>query len=185
MKINSSSFENFPLLSTDRLLLRNFHKDDLKFLYEIRSNNKIAGAMGVKRHCAVSETEKLIEDIEESFKAGTGINWVICLKDKKIPIGYVGVWKITQEHFKGEIGYALNSGYCNNGYMTEALREIIEFSFNELRLHRLEANIDSNNSNSINLLLRLKFKKEAFLREDYFINDKFHNSIIMSKLKNE
>jgi [ribosomal protein S5]-alanine N-acetyltransferase len=69
--------------------------------------------------------------------------------------------------------------------MTEALSQIIKFSFNELCLHRLEANVDPNNSNSLKLLMKLNFKKEAFLREDYFINGKFTNSIILSKLANE
>ena len=141
--------------------------------------------MGVKRHSSITETEELINDIDTSFKAKTGINWVICLKEKKTPIGYAGVWKIINEHFKGEIGYALNSNYCGNGYMTEALRQIIKFSFNELCLHRLEANVDPNNSNSLKLLMKFNFKKEAFLREDYFINGKFTNSIILSKLANE
>ena len=185
MKINNSFFEKFPLLSTDRLQLRRFHKNDTAFLYKIRSNKKMAESMGVKRHCTVSETESLLDDIDKTYKAQTGINWVICLKDTNTAIGNASVWKITAEHKKGEIGYALNSNYCGNGYMTEALMRIIDFSFNDLGLHRLEANVEPNNSNSIKLLEKLNFKQEAFLREDYFMNGKFYNSIILARLEND
>jgi [ribosomal protein S5]-alanine N-acetyltransferase len=183
--MNNSSFDKFPLLSTSRLQLRSFCRNDASFLYEIRSNKEIAESMGVKRHSTVSETESFINDIDWSFKAKTGINWVICLKDKNRAIGYAGVWKIAAEHCKGEIGYALNSNYCGNGYMIEALNRLIDFSFNELELHRLEANVDSQNYSSIKLLKKLNFKQEAVLRDDYFLNGKFHSSMIFSKLDND
>ncbi len=123
--------------------------------------------MGIRRHSSLSETEELLREIETSYSKKTAIWWVLSLKDKDIPVGYAVIWNISKENHKGELGYALKpDSYCK-GYMSEALKTIIDFAFNKLHLHRLEANINSNNTRSINLLKKLNFKRDAFLREDY------------------
>ncbi len=184
-EVGNTLFNDFPLLNTDRLTLRNFHSDDTPFLYKIRSDEKIAESAGIRRHCDLSETKKLMADIEKALNDGTGIEWVLCLKEDNTPVGYAGIWKITKEHNKGELGYALRQGYTGKGYMAEALKKILNFGFNKLKLHRLEANTDSKNTNSIKLLKKLGFKQEAFLRDDYFLNGKYSSSVIFSKLENE
>jgi [ribosomal protein S5]-alanine N-acetyltransferase len=185
MKINDTVFKNFPELETERLFLRSCDKNDTKFLYKIRSSRNYSESVIIKRHTSLSETEKLIGIIESSFKDKTGINWILSLKENYIPIGYACIWNIAYEHLKGEIGYTLIPEYYGNGFMTEAIKEIMNFSFNKLGLHKLEANVDSNNINSIKLLKTLNFKQDAFLREDYLFNDKFHDTVIYSKLERE
>jgi [ribosomal protein S5]-alanine N-acetyltransferase len=185
MKINESVFKIFPLLKTERLILRCFEKSDIKFLFDIRSNEFIAKAMGLERHKTLADSEELLNKVLDSYATKTGIDWVICLKKDKTPIGYAGIWRITSEHFKGEIGYAQNTEYCGNGYMREALAEIFDFGFDTLGLHRLEATVAPHNKNSIKILKKMNFKKEAYLREDYFSCGKFFDSIIFSLLVND
>lgn len=127
----------------------------------------------------------MFEDIHASYVNQSAIWWVLNFKDENIPIGYAGIWKISKEHFKGELGYALSPDYHSKGFMSEAIREIINFGFTNLNLHRLEANIEPENIRSINLLKKFNFKQDAFLREDYFYNGEYQNSIILSKLSYE
>ncbi|MCP4177693.1 MAG: GNAT family N-acetyltransferase [bacterium] len=182
MKINDSVFKTFPILETERLILRNFEKSDLQFLFDIRSNEFIAAAAGIEIHKTLAESEEFLDKVFDSFASKTGINWVISLKESNTPVGDVGIWRLVTEHFKGEIGYMQKTEYCGNGYMSEALSKVIDFGFNILGLHRLEATVSSHNKNSIKILNKMNFKQEAYFREDYFSNGKFFDSIIFSQL---
>ena len=175
----------FPLLKTERLSLRKFTENDLDFLYSLRSDKTVTDNAGIKIHESLSETEELLNKIISSYTTGGDIWWILCLKQDQTPIGDAGIWNIQKEHLKGELGYMLKPDYFRKGYMTEVLKVIIDFGFNKLSLHRLEAYIDSCNISSINLLKKFGFEQEAFLREDYIFNGNFRNSVIMSKLKSE
>ena len=67
--------------------------------------------------------------------------------------------------------------------MKEALLKIIDFGFDEMNLHSIEANINPGNAASAMLLESAGFIKEAYFKEDYFFNGAFHDTIIYSRLK--
>ena len=66
--------------------------------------------------------------------------------------------------------------------MSETMSTIVEFGFNELNLHSIEANINPSNNPSRKLLLNSGFKKEAYFRENYFHDGKYLDSEIYSLL---
>jgi ribosomal-protein-alanine N-acetyltransferase len=69
--------------------------------------------------------------------------------------------------------------------MSETLKILIDFGFNDLRIHSIEANVNPKNEKSVQLLEKLNFKKEAYFRENYFFNGKFVDSIIYSLLESD
>ena len=69
--------------------------------------------------------------------------------------------------------------------MTEALYQILEFGFNKLKLHRIEALTAEWNIPSIKTLGHFGFKSEGIMREDYFINGKNEDSVCYSLLSRE
>ena len=62
------------------------------------------------------------------------------------------------------LGYYVGARYANRGYMTEALQMTLKYAFEDLKLHRLEANIQPQNIASIALVRRAGFVKEGFSR---------------------
>lgn len=62
------------------------------------------------------------------------------------------------------LGYQLGSPYEGKGYMSEAMRLILDFAFGALKLHRLEANIQPTNAPSIRLVRRMGFRNEGTAR---------------------
>ena len=89
------------------------------------------------------------------------------------------------QHCRGEIGYALKPEYWGKGFMTEALKTIIDFGFHKMNLHSIEANVNPKNQKSKKLLKRLGFRKEAYFRENYLFEGKFLDSEIYSLLKKD
>lgn len=71
------------------------------------------------------------------------------------------------------------------GYMTEALKEVIDYGFGKLNLHRIQAMVDNSNTPSVRLLNRFGFTKEGTMREDYVVDGKNEDSDCYSLLLHE
>jgi RimJ/RimL family protein N-acetyltransferase len=138
----------------------------------------------------ISKEEYLIE--ENKYKGGYStynrsiVYFQLTYKaDNKI-IGAAGFHNWLDEHKRAEIGYALKDDhYKNKGLMNEALSFIINYGFEKMDLHRVEAYVGTNNVPSLKLMSKYKFVKEGLLREHYFINNVFEDSVVFSLLRDE
>ena len=183
--MNNSIFKNFPIIYTERLKLRKLKPEDAVEIFQIRSNIEIMRYIDRDKHESIKDSEALLEIDRVSYAVQTGINWGITLKNSDGLIGYVGFWRLVKEHFRAEVGYALNVVHWNKGIMSEALNGIIKCGFEQMNLHSIEANVNPDNTKSIRLLKRLGFKQEAYFRENYHFNGKFLDSIIFSLLESD
>jgi ribosomal-protein-alanine N-acetyltransferase len=64
--------------------------------------------------------------------------------------------------------------------MNEAMTAVINYGFDDLKLHSIEANVNPGNASSIRLLERSGFIREAYHRENYYYNGHFLDSAIYS-----
>ena len=130
LEIKKAAFKEFPEFESERLLFRKILPGDAKDIFLIRSNNEVMRFMDVPRHNSISDSEKLIHTVEESYKNETGINWAIIEKQSYGFIGYIGFIRIFPEHCRAEIGYALKHEYWGKGYMYEAINKLEELKDN-------------------------------------------------------
>ena len=84
-----------------------------------------------------------------------------------------------------EIGYALGRAYWNQGYMTEALTEVIRYSFENLRLHRVEAQHEVDNGASGAVMRKCGMKKEGTLRGRLYNKGKYVDVDLYSILRED
>ncbi len=181
--MNDSVFKVFPELETSRLVLRQFVRADSKDIYEIRSNRDVMEYMDMDPLKSIEGAEKLVVSVIDDFTSKKAITWAITQKENDDLIGYVSFWRLINEHYRTEIGYALSSEYWRNGFMKEALTESIKFAFEKSGLHSIERNVNPKNLLSIKVLEKLEFKKEAYFKENFFHNGKFLDSVIYSLLE--
>jgi len=177
------NFGDFPLLTTERLVLRHITTDDAHALLYIRSDEKVMEYIDSKRLGTIEETLELIKLIDDTFEQNNGITWGITLKDNDVITGTIGFWRIEKQHHRAEIGYLLHHDYWAKGIMTEAANAVLQFGFNELNLHSIEGNVNPSNADSIKLLERLGFVREAYFKENFYFDGKFLDSAIYSLLK--
>lgn len=85
----------------------------------------------------------------------------------------------------GSIGYWIGEPFARRGYMSAALRTLIPFAFNSLRLHRLEAACIPSNTASIGLLEKCGFKREGYAREYLCINGTWQDHLLYARLKDD
>lgn len=176
------NFTPFPVLYTDRLILRHINKNDSAALLKLRSDKRIM--QFIDRPCMTSEDEALefIKKIEESLKNNHGITWAVSLKTNAELIGTIGFWRIMHEHYRAEIGYMLSPDFHRQGVIQEAIKQALDYGFKTMNLHSVEANIKPGNIASAKLLEKNGFIKEAYLKENYYFNGKFLDSCVYSLL---
>ncbi len=185
MKINDAVFEVFPTLESERLLFRNYLKKDAKALFEIRSNEYVSKFMDTVYPKSIQDSEQRISMINSSFEEKSGITWAIIDKSSNQLIGDFGIWRLDRNNSRGEIGYVLSHEHWGKGFMKETLNTILNYAFNVLNLHSIEANVNPENDNSISLLTKFGFKQEAYFRENYYYNGRFLDSAIFCILKSD
>ena len=175
-------FDPFPTLSTERLILRQINLDDAEMLFSMRSSEKMMAFIQRPLAKTIEDATKLIESMQEGLEKKESIVWVMSLKNDPKMIGTIGFWRMTPEHFRAEVGYLLHENYWQQGIAYEALVKVLEYGFNVMNCHSIEANIDPKNTASQRLLEKAGFVKEAHFKEDYFWEGQFLDSAVYSKL---
>ncbi len=88
---------------------------------------------------------------------------LICLRDTGTLAGFVNLNEIVRGPYqRGSIGYGAFAPSAGKGYMTEGIKLLFRFAFDDLGLHRLEADIQPGNLQSQNLVKRLGFRYEGY-----------------------
>lgn len=100
-------------------------------------------------------------------------------------IGSMGYNDIDLTNKKAEIGYWLDKDYQGKGIMTDCVRAIIKYGFEELDLHRIEIKCASSNTKSKAVPERLGFTLEGTLRDSYRMNGVFCDTLIFGILRSE
>lgn len=176
------NFNPFPVIETERLILRRLHTGDAAEIFFLRSD---AGMMTYMDRASLQSHDEAIELIERLLKldmANEGINWGMTLKGNDRLIGTICLFHFTKEHYRGEIGYMLHPDFQGKGLMQETIAAILDYGFKQLKLHSIEANVNPENKASIKILERNNFVREAYFKENYFYEGKFLDSAIYSLL---
>jgi ribosomal-protein-alanine N-acetyltransferase len=93
----------------------------------------------------------------------TSISFFICLVADGAIIGAISLSQIFRSGFQNAyLGYYVGPPYAGQGHMTDALQLVLKYAFNDLKLHRLEANIQPSNVASIALVKRAGFRLEGY-----------------------
>lgn len=163
----------YPVLETERLLLRQLAPADAADLFEYFSQHKVMEYYDLETFKTLEDAQNIINYFNGEFEKGKGFRWALELKSEKKVIGTCGYHNWQREHFRAEIGYELNPKFWRNSYMKEAILPILIFGFESMRLHRVDAFIDPSNISSEKLLQSLNFKDEGTLRDYFFEKGKF------------
>jgi ribosomal-protein-alanine N-acetyltransferase len=177
------NFTPFPVIETERLLLRRITNDDVNEVFELRSNPE---TMKYIPRPLVKNNEEALEHIamiEEKIVTNVGINWGITLKGDNKLLGIIGYYRMQPENYRAEIGYMLSPHFHGKGIIPEAVNRLIKYGFDNLKLHSIEAVIDPENFASEKVLQKCGFIKEAHLKEAEFYEGIFLDKVIYSLLE--
>lgn len=101
-------------------------------------------------------------------------------------IGFVAIFKIEWNNQSGTLAIGIGDAqYRGKGYGQDALQLILRYAFNELNLHRVGLDVNSNNPQAIKAYEKAGFKHEGAMREAGFRDGHRYNRIIMGILRDE
>jgi len=83
----------------------------------------------------------------------------------------------------GSLGYWMGLPFVRHGYMSAAVRAVVLFGFETLRLHRLEAACIPSNAGSIKLLENTGFTREGYAREYLCIDGTWQDHLLYARLR--
>jgi ribosomal-protein-alanine N-acetyltransferase len=171
-------FAVHPRLETERLILRELTEADAESLFVVCSDPEWLRLWGSPVHKTVDDTRRMIGMLRRAHQEGSQLRWGICVRGAEQPIGAAGFFRIIPQHYRAEITYEQARSASGKGYMTEALRAIVRFGFEQLELHSIEAGIDPGHAASLRVAERLGFQREGYLKENYFFQGKFYDTIL-------
>jgi ribosomal-protein-alanine N-acetyltransferase len=172
----------FPLLKTERIVLREITDADLENIFLGLSNPEVIKYYGVSYN-SLESTKEQMTWFKELEKNETGIWWAICSRDNGTFYGAGGLNDLSKENKKAEIGLWLLPDYWGQRIMTEAMPLICNYGFNQLGLHRIEGFVESDNKNCKNAMAKLDFQLEGTMKDCEVKNGAFISLDIYAKLK--
>lgn len=179
------NFDPFPILITERLVLRQLELDDADEILFLRSNERVMKYIDRRKATTREEATEFIQMIQGLAKKNESVLWAICLKPGKKLIGTICIWNIDAENYRGEVGYVLHPEYYGKGIMHEAMVKVLNYGFHDLQLHAIEAHVNPANTDSIKLLERNNFVREAYFKEYYYFGGTFKDTAIYTLLTSE
>jgi len=172
----------FPILTTERLVLRELLPSDKERVFAMRSDPVVMQHVNRPLAMSVEDASALIDLIITTVAANDAVQWAITMKSDDTLIGLIGFWRIVKEHHIGELGYMLASEHWGKGYISEAIATVVPFGFRTLGFHRVEAITRPVNVASIRALEKNGFVQDGHFKENIFWNGAFHDSLHFAKL---
>jgi len=173
----------FPIIKTERLLLRQFKESDLENVYKGLSHPDIIKYYGVS-YPTLESTKDQMDFFAGLEKNETGIWWAVCSPGNKTFYGAGGLNSLNKEHRKAEIGFWLLTDFWGEGIMAEAMPLICNYGFENLGLHRIEGLVETNNINCKRAMAKLDFEHEGTMKDCEIKNGEFISLDIYAKIKN-
>lgn len=147
----------FPILTTERLILRKLTPTDEQVIFALRSNMEVNKYLDRPFCNSIEDARNFIDKINENINQNKAFYWAITLANKNILVGTICLFGFSEEHKNCEIGYELLPNYQSQGIMKEAVEKVMDYAFNTLQVETIEAFVHKNNLSSIKLLEKFSF----------------------------
>ncbi|GAA4032256.1 GNAT family protein [Actimicrobium antarcticum] len=175
----------FPVLNTERLTLREIVPADADALFRMHSDADTMRWFGVDPITSHMQASQLAALFASWFGAGTGLRWGLARHGCDDLVGTSGFFRWNKSWHSCLLGFELSAPLQGCGYMTEAVRAILDHGFRSMDLHRIQAESHPDNAASIALLTRLGFRFEGVHREQARWGGQFHDLNCYALLRQE
>jgi len=151
------NFNPFPILTSERLTLKQLSLTDQQDVFSLRSDKEINQYLDRKPAETIEDAISFINVINENIKNNNSVYWVITLTETREFVGTICLFDFWNDKNSVEIGYELITRFQGQGIMTEAIERVIDYAFTTLKVQEILAYTHHRNQHSTKLLAKFNF----------------------------
>ena len=178
-------FSRLPTLETKRLILRRVSLKDAQDVFAYSSDPQVAKHVLLTPHRTVQDSRGYLRYLIRQYRDSEPSSYGIVLKETGAVVGTIGYMGYSEENRSAEVGYSLARSCWNQGLMTEALSALLEFSFREMKLHRVWAVHEADNPASGRVMQKCGMRCEGLQKEAVFNKGRFADVVLYAMLSSE
>lgn len=178
-------FSHLPELTTERLTLRRMMVLDTDDMYEYACRPDVTKYLTWHPHPDRDYTREYLQYLGNRYAAGMFYDWAVIYEPDCKMVGTCGFTSFNCTSDSAEVGYVLNPEYWGRGIATEALSRVLQFAFEELGLHRVEARFMQENERSRRVMEHVGMTFEGILRDAMLVKGNYVGVGICSILRSE
>lgn len=165
-----------PLILSDAVELLNLEKRNRAFFKDYSITLP-------ENHWTLETQKELIEKWDQNSKKEIDYRFGIFTINGDVLIGTIGLYQVIRGPRQSALlGYSLDQEHNGKGYMTEAANLVVNYAFEILKLHRIEAGVMPHNIGSIRVLEKAGFHKEGIARKSVEINGRWEDHQMLAIL---
>lgn len=170
-------------LKGQHIYLRALEPEDLDLIHDIENNTAFWEISDTITPFSRYVVKQYLENSHKDIFEAKQLRLVICTKTNEA-IGLIDLFDFDFKNRRAGVGIIINdSKNRNKGFGAEALRLLTAYSFNTLQLHQLYADIDANNSKSLNLFKSQGFTDSGLKKDWRFDGRKYYDVCLLQKIK--
>jgi len=167
----------------EKINLRALEPEDLEFLYQIENNESFWEVSHTQTPFSKYILKQYLENAHLDIFEAKQLRLLIEEKSTKKQIGMIDLFDFNPSHKRAGVGILIDQEFQQNGFASEAISLLINYSFSILDLHQLFANITLDNTKSITLFKKHNFK-EVGIKKDWILSEgKFKDEILFQLIK--
>jgi ribosomal-protein-alanine N-acetyltransferase len=173
-------YDRFPVIETERFHLRRLSVSDAPHLFHILSDPEVARFSGRRPLQRMNDAVEVLRDVGLDFATRRAIRWGVSSGEHGKIVATVGMHNWDKQHRHISVGFDVARDRWGEGIATEAVGAVVEFAFDQLGVHRIEADVISSNEPCLAVLERIGFEREGRLKERMYMDGTFHDIDILA-----
>ncbi len=151
---------NFPIIETERLLLRQLNIGDAEQIFQLRCDPEHNRYIDRPLATSVEDAKTYINSIVEKANTQQIYFWAMTIKPNVELVGTVMFLNYNPEKLTAELGYELLFSHQGKGVMQEAVAAVLNFGKQQLQLKQIDATIETGNKRSFEIVKKFGFSKD-------------------------
>lgn len=152
-------------IETPRLILRRAKMEDAEAMFRNWANDtEVTKYLTWPPHESIEVTQRLLQSWVDRYQTDDYYQWMIVLRETNEPIGSIMASTMGRAQ-SAHIGYCIGKHWWHQGIMSETLKAVMDFLFDEVGYHRVESMHDPNNPYSGAVMRKCGMKYEGRLRQ--------------------
>lgn len=175
----------FHSLEGKSIYFKALSTNDVQAIHDYAADKDVKRFIGWNLMKTLNETREFVELMIKREEAGTHLYASVALKSTHEVIGTVMIFNFDKEANQAEVGYVFHKNHWGKGYGAESLALVTDFAFESLNLHKLHACVTDANIGSARILEKNGYELEGRLKDHFYIEDRYYDSLLFGKIQVE